>query len=133
MFHILSHTEGEGGATQLVDGFRAAEILSRTDIGAIDMLTRVQMMAHASGNDGISIQPNAPFSVLRYSTTGNLEQVRWNNADRGAFVPDVLYAVKGWYKAARYGWQWSCEGTSHINISQEMEHSDQHASKRRTL
>jgi len=110
MFHILSHTDGEGGATQLADGFRAAHILAQTDTGAIDMLSRVKMMAHASGNDGISIQPNVPFSVLNYcDITGNLEQVRWNNADRGAFFPEVIYHLTGWYKAARYMSQTSCE------------------------
>lgn len=102
MFHLLSHTEGGGGSTQLVDGFRAAHVLKEMDGEAVELLSKVKMMAHASGNEGISIQPSSPFSVLKYhELTGNLEQVRWNNADRGAFMPVAMEQIVGWYEAAQ--------------------------------
>jgi len=103
MFHLLSHTEGEGGSTQLADGFRAAQALEKIDKGAVDILSRIKIMAHASGNDGISIQPSLPFTVFKYSEiNGQLEQVRWNNADRSAFAEGMGNNIAGWYKAARY-------------------------------
>ena len=39
MFHLLSHSEGSGGSSLLVDGFRAASILRTESPKAFDVLT----------------------------------------------------------------------------------------------
>ncbi|KAH6616520.1 hypothetical protein C7974DRAFT_318422 [Boeremia exigua] len=100
-FHLLSHTEGEGGASLLVDGFNVAEQLRHEDIAAYRVLSTVNVHAHASGNEGISIQPYRGFPVLEHDPmTGDLLRVRWNSSDR-AGVELPLEQVEKWYDAAR--------------------------------
>ncbi|KAJ4305038.1 hypothetical protein N0V90_000567 [Kalmusia sp. IMI 367209] len=100
-FHLLSHTDGSGGASLLVDGFKAAQDLLEQDPEAYNVLATVNVHAHASGNDGISIMPYRGFPVLGHDAeTGNLLQVRWNVSDR-AGVELPLGEVGKWYAAAR--------------------------------
>ncbi|OAG08024.1 Trimethyllysine dioxygenase [Paraphaeosphaeria sporulosa] len=100
-FHLLSHTEGEGGASLLVDGFKAAETLLAEDKDAYHVLATVNVHAHASGNAGISIQPYRGFPVLEHDVdTGNLLRVRWNTSDR-AGIELPVEDVDKWYAAAR--------------------------------
>jgi trimethyllysine dioxygenase len=57
--------------------------------------------AHASGNEGISIQPYRGFPVFEHDeATGALLRVRWNSADR-AGVEMAVEDVEAWYAAAR--------------------------------
>ncbi|KAJ4378066.1 hypothetical protein N0V83_000896 [Neocucurbitaria cava] len=100
-FHLLSHTDGEGGASLLVDGFKVAEEMSRTDRKAYEILSTVNVHAHASGNEGISIQPYRSFPVFEHDTaTGDLLRVRWNSSDR-ASIELPIDEVEIWYDAAR--------------------------------
>lgn len=106
MFHMMSHTDGEGGASTLADGFAAAQELKGQDPEAYDILSQLKLVWHASGNEDISIVPNTPAPVLLHDEmTGILEQVRWNNADRGTL--DLVQAgmipngAEKWYSAAR--------------------------------
>ncbi|KAF1947739.1 Trimethyllysine dioxygenase [Clathrospora elynae] len=100
-FHLLSHTEGEGGASLLVDGFKVAEELSVVDRRAYEVLSTVNVHAHASGNEGISIQPYRGFPVLEHDPmTGDLLRVRWNSADR-AGIELPVDEMERWYDAAR--------------------------------
>ncbi|ORY02918.1 hypothetical protein BCR34DRAFT_77433 [Clohesyomyces aquaticus] len=100
-FHLLEHTDGEGGASLLVDGFKAAKDLLRLDPEAYHILSSVNVYSHASGNEGISIQPYRGFPVLQHDpATGYLLQVRWNSSDRsGIELP--IQEVGKWYEAAR--------------------------------
>ncbi|KAK4981453.1 hypothetical protein LTR66_009980 [Elasticomyces elasticus] len=102
LFHLLSHTDGSGGESLLVDGFRAAEILKREDPAAYRTLSEVGVWSHASGNEGVSIRPYKAFPVLQHEPwTGGLVQVRWNNADRAGL--DVGFSrIQEWYDAAAY-------------------------------
>lgn len=104
MFHLLEH-DGEGGASQLVDGFKAAQNLHDTDTEAYDTLSTTKMMFHASGNEGLSIQPQTAFPTLVHDTnTHMLQQVRWNNADRGALLikpHHVSRSINVWYHSMR--------------------------------
>lgn len=100
MFHLLSHTDGKGGASLLVDGFRAAELLREEDPEAYEVLSSVNIYAHASGNEGISIQPYRSFPVLLHNPAGQLVQVRWNTSDR-AKIDMPVREVDQWYNAAR--------------------------------
>ncbi|KAG9192955.1 trimethyllysine dioxygenase [Alternaria panax] len=100
-FHLLSHTDGEGGASLLVDGFKAADELNQTDRKAYEVLSTVNVHAHASGNEGISIQPYRGFPVLEHDpATGDLLRVRWNSSDR-ARIEMPIEQVETWYDAAR--------------------------------
>ncbi|RDW60101.1 trimethyllysine dioxygenase [Coleophoma crateriformis] len=109
MFHLLSHTDGHGGASLLVDGFNAAEILRKEDPTAFEILTKVPIQWHASGNDGITITPERPMPVISIQgefglddvETANISQIRWNNDDR-AVVPlgDGGSTALAWYDAA---------------------------------
>ncbi|KAI4656142.1 hypothetical protein J4E93_000861 [Alternaria ventricosa] len=100
-FHLLSHTDGEGGASLLVDGFKAADELLHTDRKAYEILSTVNVHGHASGNEGISIQPYRGFPVLEHDTaTGDLLRVRWNTSDR-ASIELPIEEVETWYDAAR--------------------------------
>ncbi|KAL1606953.1 hypothetical protein SLS59_002652 [Nothophoma quercina] len=100
-FHLLSHTEGKGGASLLVDGFKVADELYRSDEEAYHILSTVNVHAHASGNEGISIQPYRGFPVLEHDpATGDLLRVRWNSSDR-ASIELPIEEVETWYDAAR--------------------------------
>jgi trimethyllysine dioxygenase len=100
-FHLLSHTDGEGGASLLVDGFKVAQELYDTDREAYRILSTVNVNAHASGNDGISIQPYRGFPVLEHdSATSALLRVRWNTSDRASIELPIDETEK-WYDAAR--------------------------------
>ncbi|TKA64333.1 hypothetical protein B0A49_08291 [Cryomyces minteri] len=100
MFHLLSHTDGEGGASLLVDGLHAARVLEKEDYKAYQTLSRVRLFFHASGNDGISIQPSVAAPVLIHDHAWrHLLQVRWNNADRAA-IDLPIGEVDQWYEAA---------------------------------
>jgi trimethyllysine dioxygenase len=110
MFHLLSHTEGSGGASLLVDGFHAAHRLREQSPRSWQILSSVPIVWHASGNSGITITPSRRFPVLNVNGNydsgwgiENLLQVRWNNDDRG-LVPRIdnnRLSETQWYKAAR--------------------------------
>lgn len=109
-FHMLSHeappgqsAQGElGGKSLLVDGFYAADILKEEDPRAFEILSKVAIPRHASGNAGITISPDKRYPVFEIDeTTGKLARLRWNNDDRGVvpFTDDV--SPTEWYAAAR--------------------------------
>jgi trimethyllysine dioxygenase len=107
-FHLLSHTDGSGGESLLVDGFHAASILLKEDKNSFEILERAQIPWHASGNEGIAIKPFKDFPVFNSGTKREgfrpeLVQIRWNNDDRGVvpLVGDLGVTAERWYKAAR--------------------------------
>lgn len=102
MFHLLSHTDGTGGASQLVDGFGAAQELLESDPEAYHTLSTVKLHCHASGGEGISIQPSQTWPVLVHDPeSGLLTQIRWNTTDR-ACIDMPIEESDRWYAAARY-------------------------------
>ncbi|KAM0714386.1 hypothetical protein Q7P37_010173 [Cladosporium fusiforme] len=107
--HLLSHTDGEGGLSSLVDGFSAARELLQQNPDAYLKLSTTGVWGHASGNEGISIQPAASSTVLnhnRYDSREDslpfLRQVRWNTADRSGVDASLtkLDDMSSWYDAA---------------------------------
>ncbi|KAK1538157.1 trimethyllysine dioxygenase [Colletotrichum paranaense] len=111
-FHMLSHEappgqqlpeDGKlGGESLLVDAFYAAQILQKEDPAAYEILSKVRLPWHASGNEGITISPDKRYPVLEVDPqTRTLQRVRWNNDDRGVvpFTDDV--SPTAWYAAAR--------------------------------
>lgn len=103
MFHLLSHTEGKGGATLLVDGFKAAQKIQEENPDHCKTLVNCPQPFHSSGNEDVCIQPSRPAPVLeRHQRTGMLYQVRWNNYDRAAKVDWGIRYQQSWYAAARH-------------------------------
>ncbi|KAG6910252.1 hypothetical protein DXG01_012063 [Tephrocybe rancida] len=106
LFHLLSHTEGSGGASFLVDGFYAASVLKDVHPEAYEVLSKVHVPAHAAGESSVTYRPNPPtgYPVLRHDpVTGELSQVRWNNDDRSAMNhldPRLVdeCAIRAWNK-----------------------------------
>ena len=106
MFHLLSHTDGSGGESLLVDGFAAAKILQKEAPDSYNILSRKKIRSHASGNEGISIQSFTGYPVLNQDSENGLYQIRWNSSDRATMDnchSDEL--LEQWYEAA---WKW-CE------------------------
>ena len=117
MFHLLSHSEGDGGQSLLVDGHEIAAILELGDSNAFCVLQYVPVEWHASGNEGISISPSigdapvirAPprdevWSPFGPSMITPVDQIRWNNSDRA--TSDLSLHLEDmepmdWYEAAR--------------------------------
>ena len=105
-FHLLSHTDGDGGTSLLVDGFRAAEILRAESPEAFEVLCSIKLRAHSSGNEGISIMPERGFPVLATEeggkgSRGKVYQIRWNNDDRATLPADDPNKIARFYAAAR--------------------------------
>jgi len=104
LFHLLSHTNGSGGATLLVDGFYVASILRELHPEAYSLLSRVTVPAHAAGEPSALYRPSpaSGYPVLGHDTlTGELTQVRWNNDDRSVMSHLDPYLVEEWYDAIR--------------------------------
>lgn len=104
LFHILSHTDGSGGTTLLVDGFYAASLLRELHPESYDVLARVPVSAHAAGEHAVLYKPGPPcgFPVLQHdSATEELVHVRWNNADRSVMSHLQPEKVEIWYDAIR--------------------------------
>ena len=112
MFHLLSHNNGSGGASTLVDGFAAAEYLFQSDEKAYAALSRRRIVSHASGDESVGSIDNTAthemgLPVLEHALgtkprPGILKRVRWNNDDRAV---GTAWQSKGvmeeWYAAAR--------------------------------
>lgn len=102
MFHMLSHTDGDGGASLLVDGFEAARVFAQEEPELYNVFKTHLISAHASGNEDVCIQPARPFPVLNHHpVTNELYQIRWNNDDRAAKVDYPPQHTDQWYIAAR--------------------------------
>ncbi|THC95370.1 hypothetical protein EYZ11_005138 [Aspergillus tanneri] len=103
LFHLLSHTDGDGGASLLVDGFRAAEFLRDENNNHCEYLASIPQPFHASGNEDTCIQPvtQAPvFSI--HPEFQQLYQIRWNNYDRAPKKDWNLVQQTQWHAAARH-------------------------------
>jgi trimethyllysine dioxygenase len=104
LFHLLSHTEGSGGSTLLVDGFYVASILKELHPDAYSVLAHTPVPAHAAGEPSELYQPYpaSGYPVLTHDpVTGELIQVRWNNDDRSVMNNLDPYQVEAWYAAIR--------------------------------
>ncbi|KAF5341883.1 hypothetical protein D9611_001861 [Ephemerocybe angulata] len=102
LFHLLSHTEGTGGSTLLVDGFYVASLLKELNPTAYNLLSTVPVPAHAAGEPTALYRPSpeSGYPVLGQHN-GTLGQVRWNNDDRSVMNHLEPSAVEGWYEAIR--------------------------------
>ncbi|KAL6307585.1 Trimethyllysine dioxygenase [Sparassis latifolia] len=104
LFHLLSHTDGTGGATLLVDGFYVASILKELHPRAYELLSTVPVPAHAAGEPSALYTPSMGGSPVLKHEGGQLVQVRWNNDDRSVMRNLEPGLVEEWYDAIRL-WQ----------------------------
>ncbi|KAF8623635.1 hypothetical protein AX17_007335 [Amanita inopinata Kibby_2008] len=99
LFHLLSHTDGTGGATLLVDGFYVASILKELNPDAYTTLSQISVPAHAAGESSALYQPYPAtgYPVLQHDPcTNELIQVRWNNDDRSVMSNLESQNVERW-------------------------------------
>jgi trimethyllysine dioxygenase len=99
LFHLISHTDGSGGTTLLVDGFHVASVLKEMDPKSYEILSRVCIPAHAAGESDSLYTPSpaAGYPVLSHDSHGKLTQVRWNNDDRSVMSNLHPDEVEDWY------------------------------------
>ncbi|PNS19425.1 Trimethyllysine dioxygenase [Sphaceloma murrayae] len=100
MLHLLSHEHGRGGESLFIDGFNCARQLYQEAPELYQVLATYGIYAHATGNEGVNMQPCDSIPVLRHDHSNTeLLQVRWNNADR-AGVAAPMDKMDMWYDAA---------------------------------
>ncbi|KAF9493414.1 Trimethyllysine dioxygenase [Pleurotus eryngii] len=102
LFHLLSHTEGTGGATLLVDGFYVASLIKEKHPNAYALLSNTPIPAHAAGEPSSIYcpSPSSGYPVLGHDlATGKLTTVRWNNDDRSVMKHVAPHLVEEWYDA----------------------------------
>jgi trimethyllysine dioxygenase len=81
LFHCLKF-DGSGGESTLVDGFKVAEQIRRTDPMAFEILSTVRVPAHYLG-DGVHLRAEHP--VIGLDHNGDFVQIAYNNYDRAPF------------------------------------------------
>ena len=103
--HLLSHTDGSGGESSLVDGFGMRQLSSSNKTSTAYLPTQLSITPvrcscewerrhqHSAGRGKACILRITPFQLQM------LNQVRWNNADR-AGVSASHEDMDEWYDAA---------------------------------
>lgn len=81
MFACLAF-DGSGGDSTLVDGFKVAETIRKSDPKAFEILSEVKIPAHYLG-DGVHLRAEHP--VISLDHNGDLLQIAYNNYDRAPF------------------------------------------------
>ena len=119
LFHLLSHTDGSGGASLLVDGFYVAATLKAHHPELYTLLSTIPIPAHAAGDEETIYQasPKSGYPVLNHDpVTKELYQVRWNNDDRSVMDhlgPDI---VEKWYGKSGSGLLTPCVLTGALAV-----------------
>ena len=94
LFHCLQF-DGSGGDSTLVDGFKVADQIRRTDPLAFQTLSSVKVPAQYLG-DGVHLR--AEHSVIALDHNGDFSQIAYNNYDRAPFrLPTPR--MNGFYRA----------------------------------
>jgi trimethyllysine dioxygenase len=99
IFHLLSHTEGSGGESLLVDGFRAAAKLGHENKKHLETLSRTLVPTHAVGDsDYHYIIPERRGNAIVTMDPNRNEAVRisYNNDDRGTIRSKSLVELDEW-------------------------------------
>jgi trimethyllysine dioxygenase len=81
MFHCLKF-DGSGGESTLVDGFKIADQIRRTDPVAFEVLSTVIVPGQYLG-DGVHLRGEHP--VIDLDHNGDVVQIAYNNYDRAPF------------------------------------------------
>ncbi len=89
----------DGGDSILVDGFRVARELMRTDPEAFYLLSRYDACFEYAGSDDVFLKCEAPMIGL--SADGEIRNVRFNNRSAAPFVNVPFDAMEAYYSAYR--------------------------------
>jgi trimethyllysine dioxygenase len=84
-FHLLHHTQGQGGQSLFVDGFNVAKQLLSESPLAFQVLSEFRVSAHSAGDSQVHLRPlpSSGHPILNLDPrTKELWQVRFNNDDR---------------------------------------------------
>ena len=81
MFHCLQF-DGTGGNSTLVDGFKVADDIRRSDREAFEVLSSVRVPAQYLG-DGVHLRAEHP--IIGLDAHGESAQIAYNNYDRAPF------------------------------------------------
>jgi trimethyllysine dioxygenase len=81
LFHCLQF-DGSGGESTLVDGFKVADQIRRSDPMAFEVLSTVKVPAQYLG-DGVHLRAEHP--VIGLDHNGDFAQIAYNNYDRAPF------------------------------------------------
>ncbi|GES60743.1 trimethyllysine dioxygenase TmlH [Aspergillus terreus] len=103
LFHLLSHTDGAGGESLLVDGFQAAARMRAENPSNLGILQNETQPYHSSGNEDVCILPASMEPVVKvHKELNRIYQIRWNNYDRAAKRDWDLHRQNRWYNAAHH-------------------------------
>ncbi|AMD20018.1 HCL133Wp [Eremothecium sinecaudum] len=104
LFHLLEHSNGEGGHTRIVDVAKVVDKLR--DLAATDkswettykVLTQHKLGFHQSGETNCIFYQEA-YPTLTLSQNGELQQCRWNTSDRAPQIVSRDFTVPQIYEA----------------------------------
>lgn len=100
LLHCISSAE-EGGESEIVDGFHAAELLRREDPEAFGTLASVQVDFTDTGTDYCDFMLQAKKSVIEVDAEGRVLRINLNNATRDSVLDLPVDRVQPFYRALR--------------------------------
>ncbi|KAG9055433.1 hypothetical protein FS842_002207 [Serendipita sp. 407] len=106
VFHLLSHEQGTGGQTLLVDGFYAASILKELYPDSYRLLSTVLVPTHSAGDEEFlyRARPLSGHPILQHDPINkdSLIQVRYGNDHRSAMRNLDPSNMMAWYDVLRH-------------------------------
>ncbi|XP_077569507.1 gamma-butyrobetaine dioxygenase [Stigmatopora nigra] len=98
--HCVSQAQ-EGGDSEVVDGFRAAELLRREDPEAFRTLALLQVDFTDTGMDYCDFMLQSKKSIIDINDQGQVVRINYNNATRDSVLDLPLHQVQPFYKALK--------------------------------
>ncbi|XP_034414224.1 gamma-butyrobetaine dioxygenase isoform X2 [Cyclopterus lumpus] len=100
LLHCISDAE-EGGESEMVDGFHAAELLQREDPEAFGTLTSALVDFTDTGTDYCDFMLQSKKSVIEVDADGRVVRINFNNATRDSVLDLPVHQVQPFYRALR--------------------------------
>jgi trimethyllysine dioxygenase len=101
IFHLLSHEQGSGGQTLLVDGFYAASILKELHPESYEILSNTLISTYSAGDEETlyRARPLSGYPILLHDPQdkNTLLQVRYANDHRSAMRNLEPSKIMPWY------------------------------------
>ncbi|XP_068580373.1 gamma-butyrobetaine dioxygenase [Cebidichthys violaceus] len=100
LLHCISDAE-EGGESELVDGFHAAELLRREDPEAFRTLTSARVDFTDMGTDYCEFLLQSKQCTIEADPEGRVVRINFNNATRDSVLDLPVHQVQPFYRALR--------------------------------